>query len=80
MVSPPSQIVWESVTKSVYSLRYLGRQNTYAVWFVVDKAGYRYCILFHTGTSMKVYGLWGHRFIIMLSMLWGVWQCDSDTT
>ena len=29
---------------------------------------------------MKVYGLWGHRFIIMLRILWGVWQCDSDTT
>jgi hypothetical protein len=29
---------------------------------------------------MKVYGLWGHRFIIMLRMLWGVCQCDSDST
>jgi len=23
---------------------------------------------------MKVYGLWGHRFIIMLRMLWGAWH------
>jgi len=80
MVSPPNQILWQSVTKSVYSLRYPGRQNTYTIWFVADNAVYRYWIWFHTGTAMKVYGLWGHRFIIMLRMLWSVWQCDSDTT